>query len=83
MNILHIFFSCFPFFFALMPTHHNPLTASLANTTVLRHVGDQSEEKRCKSASLRMLSKLNGDDVLFICEDSPASEPQQEKNPDT
>lgn len=64
-----------------MPAHHNPLTASLANTTGLRHVGDQSEETRCKSASLQMLSKLNGDDVLFICEDSPASEPQQEKKP--
>lgn len=59
------------FFFALTPVCHSPLTAPDSTTQRSWHARAQSGEILCESASLLLLSKLNGEDVLFIHGESP------------
>lgn len=46
----------------------SPAINSFTSTAeCLEHVRALSGEILCKSASLQLLSKLNGEDVLFMC----------------
>lgn len=53
------------------PLRYSPLTALNLGTQRSWHVRAQSGKILCESASLRLLSKLNGEDVLFIYGEFP------------
>ena len=63
-------------FLPLRHVYHNPLTVRIEPHSA--HGTCPEWKTLSKRASLQLLSKLSGEDLLFICGESPVSEAQQE-----